>query len=65
MGPMGLSGAVACGMEFTLEDTGRATRLTLTHDIMGTIPPGEVESYRSGWKELLGVTLRAYAEGSS
>lgn len=63
MGPMGLSGAVACGMEFTLEEDGGKTRLTLVHDIMGTIPPGEVESYRSGWKELLGVTLRAYVEG--
>ena len=62
-GPMGMSGAVASGMEFTLEDAGGKTRLTLVHDIMGTIPPDEVQSYRSGWKELLGVTLREYVEG--
>jgi aryl-alcohol dehydrogenase-like predicted oxidoreductase len=28
------------------------------------LPADEVESYRSGWKELLGVTLRAYVERS-
>jgi uncharacterized protein YndB with AHSA1/START domain len=57
MGPMGMSGAVASCME--------KTRLTLTHDILGTIPRDEVESYRSGWKELLGVTLRAFVERSA
>jgi hypothetical protein len=64
MGPMGMSGAVACSMEFIMEEAAGKTQLTLTHDIMGTIPADEVESYRSGWKELLGVTLRAYVERS-
>ncbi len=64
-GPMGMSGAVACSMEFALEERSGATRLTLSHDILGTISRETVESYRSGWKKLLGTTLKAFVEGAA
>lgn len=61
-GPMGMSGAVACAMEFALEDRGASTLLKLTHDILGTINPQVVEEYRAGWKELLGQSLKNHVE---
>jgi uncharacterized protein YndB with AHSA1/START domain len=62
-GPMGMSGAVACTMEYELRPEGEATRLALVHDILGRIEAGTVESYRTGWKELLGTSLTAWVEG--
>ena len=61
-GPMGMPGAVLGVMEFRLEPADEGTRLSLVHDISGAIEPDTVESYRAGWEELLGVTLRRYCE---
>lgn len=64
-GPMGMSGAVACSMEFELEARDGGTRLSLVHDILGRIEAGTVESYRAGWKELLGESLTRHVEGGA
>jgi uncharacterized protein YndB with AHSA1/START domain len=61
-GPMGMDGAVVSTMEFTLEPAGSATRLTLTHDIMGMVTSETPERYREGWKALLDQALRAHVE---
>lgn len=62
-GPMGMEGAVAASMEYTLEPDGSGTRLRLVHDILGRIDPGTVEDYRSGWEAVLGGSLRGYLAG--
>ena len=61
-GPMGMDGAVVSVMEFRLEQEGRGTKLSLAHEIFGWIESGTIESYRGGWAELLGHTLKSYCE---
>ena len=59
-GPMGMSGAVASSMEFTLEAVEGGTLLHLVHDILGRIEPVTIADYRSGWEEVLGLSLREH-----
>jgi uncharacterized protein YndB with AHSA1/START domain len=63
VGPMGMAGAVVGSMVFAIAETGGFTRLTLTHAILGSVDRETVEAYRSGWKELIGSSLKAHVEG--
>ncbi|HOX12566.1 MAG TPA: SRPBCC domain-containing protein [Spirochaetia bacterium] len=62
-GPMGMDGAVAASMEYTLDPDGTGTRLRLVHDILGRIDPDTIADYRAGWEAVLGISLRDYLAG--
>jgi len=64
-GSMGMDGPVVSVMDFDFAKSALGTRLSLRHFILGSLDPGTVEEYRSGWGEILGKTLPAWLAGGS
>jgi uncharacterized protein YndB with AHSA1/START domain/DNA-binding transcriptional ArsR family regulator len=62
VGAMGMGGAVQGHLVFKLEPRGKGTVLRFSHRMMGQIPEGRREEYGAGWKDLLGVRLKAFVE---
>jgi hypothetical protein len=61
-GPIGMAGPVAGVVRIDLETRGDATVVRLSHEAVGRVDEALRDSYRSGWDDLLGVRLKAFAE---
>jgi uncharacterized protein YndB with AHSA1/START domain len=62
VGAMGMGGAVLGHLVFKLEPRGKGTVLRFSHRATGQIPEGRQEEYGGGWRDLLGVRLKAFVE---
>lgn len=62
-GSMGMTGAVVGVSRFRLDPIeGGSTRLRLSHEAFGHIDAETERNYGLGWRDLLGVRLKAYVE---
>jgi uncharacterized protein YndB with AHSA1/START domain len=61
-GNLGMKGAVQGTICFTLEPKGDHTVVTLIHHAIGQISEETRSGYTIGWKDLLGVRLKAFVE---
>jgi uncharacterized protein YndB with AHSA1/START domain len=61
-GPVGISDAVHGLVRMEVEAKGGSTLLKLTHSAIGQFPEATVDSYGSGWSDLLDRRLRAFVE---
>lgn len=62
MGPMAMRGPVIGTVSFDLEPEEHATRLKLSHRVLGTVDDEDREIYTTGWRELLGKHLKRFVE---
>lgn len=62
MGPLGIRGPVQGDIWFQLQPEGDATRLQLSHRVIGEVDAEVAHMYTVGWADLLDNRLRAIAE---
>lgn len=62
-GCMALAGAVLCVVNITLADADGGTLLSLSHRATGEVTKADRDDFVGGWTELIGVRLKAFAEG--
>ncbi len=62
IGSMGMRGAVAGHIAFSLETDGNGTLLKLSHSAIGEISEEHKAGYAHGWSILLGQELKSFAE---
>ncbi|HEY2826480.1 MAG TPA: SRPBCC domain-containing protein, partial [Pirellulales bacterium] len=61
IGPMFMSYPVASFLQYRLTEEGGGTKLTLTHQAFGMIPPEHLEGVNKGWGEI-SDSIKAKAE---
>lgn len=60
-GQMGMGGAVTGSVEYHLDPVSQGTRVTVTHNAIGTFGPRAVDTYDYGWADLQ-ARLRAWVQ---
>jgi uncharacterized protein YndB with AHSA1/START domain len=66
-GPFGMRRPVQAVIAFDLEprDDGRATLLRLSHRAIGDLDEETHQQYDTGWRALLGTSLKSHVEGAT
>lgn len=63
-GCIALAGAVVCVVNISLaDDVDGGTVLSLSHRATGEVTKADSDDFAGGWGELIGVRLKAFAEG--
>jgi len=64
-GPMGMQNPVVNFVRFDLEPKDGSTVLKLSHQVLGQVEDERWDSYREGWKPLLGEGLKSFVENGN
>jgi len=62
VGPMAMSYACACHIQYRLTEEGTGTRLAIVHTALGLITPEHLEGFSKGWEGILDAITKAAQE---